>query len=53
MFLIRKFKVYAAEVRKTIETADIIIEVLDARDPLGSRSKTVEEQVYPKIFLLV
>ncbi|CAJ0957697.1 unnamed protein product, partial [Mesorhabditis belari] len=41
----KSVKVYAAEVRKTIETADIIIEVLDARDPLGSRSKTVEEQV--------
>lgn len=41
----KSIKVYAAEVRKTIETADIIIEVLDARDPLGSRSKTVEEQV--------
>lgn len=39
------FKAYAAEVRKTIDAADVIIEVLDARDPLGSRSKTVEEQV--------
>ncbi|CAJ0581396.1 unnamed protein product, partial [Mesorhabditis spiculigera] len=41
----KSVKVYAAEVRKTIETADVVIEVLDARDPLGSRSKVVEQQV--------
>nr|CDJ80154.1 GNL3L Grn1 putative GTPase and GTP-binding protein domain containing protein [Haemonchus contortus] len=38
-------KAYASEVRKMIETADIIIQVLDARDPLGSRSSSVEQQV--------
>ncbi|KAK6102824.1 50S ribosome-binding GTPase family protein [Brugia pahangi] len=38
-------KQYASEVRKTVESADIIIEVLDARDPLGSRSRNVEESV--------
>uniref|UniRef100_A0A0R3S1L3 CP-type G domain-containing protein n=1 Tax=Elaeophora elaphi TaxID=1147741 RepID=A0A0R3S1L3_9BILA len=38
-------KQYANEVRKTVESADIIIEVLDARDPLGSRNRTVEESV--------
>ncbi|PAV56922.1 hypothetical protein WR25_15762 [Diploscapter pachys] len=37
--------VYAAEVRKTIAAADVVIEVLDARDPLGSRSPSVEQQV--------
>ncbi|CAJ0569915.1 unnamed protein product, partial [Mesorhabditis spiculigera] len=36
---------YSAEVRATIETADIVIEVLDARDPLGSRSKVMEQKV--------
>ncbi|KHJ98807.1 hypothetical protein OESDEN_01213 [Oesophagostomum dentatum] len=41
----RSIKAYASEVRKMIETADIIIEVLDARDPLGSRSSSVEQQV--------
>ena len=34
-------KTYAAEVRKVIETADVIFEVLDARDPLGSRNEQV------------
>ncbi|PIO75241.1 GNL3L/Grn1 putative GTPase [Teladorsagia circumcincta] len=38
-------KAYASEVRKMIESADIIIQVLDARDPLGSRSNSVEQQV--------
>ncbi|VDN04435.1 unnamed protein product [Thelazia callipaeda] len=38
-------KQYASEVRKTIESADIIIEVLDARDPLGSRSRNIEEDI--------
>ncbi|KAK0395492.1 hypothetical protein QR680_001305 [Steinernema hermaphroditum] len=41
----KSVKAYASEVRKLIESADIIIEVLDARDPLGSRSKAVEESV--------
>lgn len=36
---------FAAEVRKTIEAADIIIEVLDARDPLGSRNRAIEKSV--------
>ncbi|WKX94254.1 hypothetical protein Q1695_011479 [Nippostrongylus brasiliensis] len=41
----KTIKAYASEVRKMIETADIIIQVLDARDPLGSRSNSVEQQV--------
>ncbi|CAI4231373.1 unnamed protein product [Auanema sp. JU1783] len=41
----RTIRAYASEVRKTIEIADVIIQVLDARDPLGSRSQSVEEQV--------
>jgi nuclear GTP-binding protein len=38
-------RVFAGEVRKTVETADIIIEVLDARDPLGSRNKSIEKSI--------
>lgn len=41
----KTIKAYASEVRKTVEIADVIIQVLDARDPLGSRSKSVEDQV--------
>ncbi|CAD5211978.1 unnamed protein product [Bursaphelenchus okinawaensis] len=40
----RSTRTYAAEVKKTISAADIIIEVLDARDPFGSRSKQIEDQ---------
>jgi nuclear GTP-binding protein len=28
-----------------VETADVILEVLDARDPLGSRAEAVEELI--------
>lgn len=38
-------RVFAGEVRKTIESADIVLEVLDARDPLGSRNRSIEESV--------
>uniref|UniRef100_A0A914VG96 Guanine nucleotide-binding protein-like 3 N-terminal domain-containing protein n=1 Tax=Plectus sambesii TaxID=2011161 RepID=A0A914VG96_9BILA len=38
-------KAYASEVRKTIESADIVFQVLDARDPLGSRCASVEQSV--------
>lgn len=38
-------KAYAGEVRKTIEAADVVIEVLDARDPLGSRNRYIEKLV--------
>uniref|UniRef100_A0A0K0D0T3 Guanine nucleotide-binding protein-like 3 homolog n=1 Tax=Angiostrongylus cantonensis TaxID=6313 RepID=A0A0K0D0T3_ANGCA len=51
----KTIKSYAAEVRKMIESADIILQifeypslslwVLDARDPLGCRSSSVEQQV--------
>ncbi|VDN55414.1 unnamed protein product [Dracunculus medinensis] len=41
----KQINMYANEVRKTIESADIVIEVLDARDPLGSRNQNVEHIV--------
>uniref|UniRef100_A0A183U007 Mitochondrial GTPase 1 n=1 Tax=Toxocara canis TaxID=6265 RepID=A0A183U007_TOXCA len=41
----KMMRAYASEVRKTIEMADVIIEVLDARDPLGSRCEAIEKSV--------
>jgi nuclear GTP-binding protein len=38
-------RAFAGEVRKTVEAADIIIEVLDARDPLGSRNRAIEKSI--------
>ncbi|KAL1410362.1 nuclear GTP-binding protein nug1 [Vanrija albida] len=38
-------KAFMRELRKVIERADVIIQVLDARDPDGTRSKWVEEEV--------
>ena len=35
-------KAYAKELRKVIEASDVIVEVLDARDPEGCRSKQLE-----------
>lgn len=34
-----------AELRKVIEQADVLLEVLDARDPMGCRSKQIEDEV--------
>ncbi|KAG9036698.1 hypothetical protein FS837_001615 [Tulasnella sp. UAMH 9824] len=36
---------HAHQFKKVLETADVILQVLDARDPLGCRSKLVEEAV--------
>jgi nuclear GTP-binding protein len=35
-------RAYYREFRKVVEAADVILEVLDARDPLGCRAKHVE-----------
>jgi len=41
----RSAKAYYREFRKVVEAADVVLEVLDARDPLGSRCPQVEEAV--------
>ena len=38
-------RAYLRELRKVVSNSDIILQVLDARDPLGTRSKAVEEMV--------
>ncbi|KAI9597839.1 guanine nucleotide-binding protein-like 3 [Syncephalis fuscata] len=38
-------RAYYREFRKVVEAADVILEVLDARDPLGCRAKHVEQYI--------
>ncbi|CAH7239071.1 guanine nucleotide-binding protein-like 3 [Phodopus roborovskii] len=38
-------KLHCQELKKVIEASDVVLEVLDARDPLGSRCPQVEEAV--------
>ena len=38
-------RAYFKELKKVIEAADVLIEVLDARDPEGCRNKEMEQQV--------
>lgn len=41
-------RAYLRELRKVVEGSDVILQVLDARDPLGTRSTAVEEMVLSK-----
>lgn len=38
-------RAFLGELRKVVERADVILQVLDARDPIGTRSTAVEEMV--------
>ena len=38
-------KAYMKELRKVVDNADVILEVLDARDPLGCRNREIEDQI--------
>ncbi len=38
-------KAYVKELKKVIENADVLLQVLDARDPLGCRCKEIEHEV--------
>ena len=38
-------KAYQKELNQVIENADVILEVLDARDPMSCRSKELESQI--------
>jgi nuclear GTP-binding protein len=40
-----KRKWYYRELTKVVETADVILEVLDARDPLGCRAADIERRI--------
>lgn len=38
-------KAYFREFRKVLENADVVLEILDARDPLGTRTRHVERMI--------
>ena len=41
----QSLKAYYREFRRVVEASDVVLEVLDARDPLGCRCPQVEEAV--------
>ncbi|CAD5122503.1 DgyrCDS10927 [Dimorphilus gyrociliatus] len=41
----QSFKQYSKELSKVIEASDVVIQVLDARDPIATRCKALEEAV--------
>ena len=41
----KSLKAYYREFHKVVETSDVVLEVLDARDPLGCRCYQVEQAV--------
>jgi len=41
-------RAYLKELRKTVEGGDVVLQVLDARDPLGTLSTAVEEMISSK-----
>jgi len=49
-------KAYVRDLKKVVETADVVIEVLDARDPEGCRNKELERSIVSagkKLLILV
>lgn len=38
-------RAFLKELRKVVDSADVILHVLDARDPVGTRSSTIEDMV--------
>jgi len=41
----QSLRTYYREFRQVVETADVVLEVLDARDPLGCRCPAAEEAI--------